>query len=758
MADPASITGLIFNIGSLLKYLYQYGKEVKSAQKEARDLCAELQALKGILSDVSSEQYAKNQDFREMLRNTKFIVEGLLHKLEPPDTKSGRLVQSLRWPLDSSGVKDALSKLERIKSWFLMILMVDSRSTSVELHDEMRALTTLVKDEVEHRKQRQSSDVHDRLCSKLAPVTPSVAHSKACKAWQGTDSGSWFLDGPFATWLNNKRPNQSLLVLSGKSGCGKTTLFSHAVEKAKAVCEKSVDLCVAYHYCAYNNSMSQEARNVLGSWVVQAAKVNPNIVLPFKKTYEEGREAQTDDLEQALLNIDRPLLLLVDAINESIESTSIVQCMLRLAKKSEHIRCFFTLTSAPPHASECFNVEMRPELVARDIELYIDEKIRLVPVLQAIPREELVKTLLWQSNGMFRWVDCQMNILADQITPKKAQKVLSSLPGTLNETYALILSQVSRNHRNLVQEALLWLSFSLRPLTLQELCEALVIEEGDFTIDKSCRIHPPELILDLCKGLVVWDRRTGIVTLAHSSVRAFLNGTDIHSTPCASFALDESSSSRFILRKCLTYLLMKDFGVLLRTPSDVVDFFGEFPLLEYASEKWALHAARHQERLTEPELSLVDSFMETHMKNSTSSNFTFWVSCLYPEEDIEIVQRGQPLYYMASFDLHVYIRRMFRHKLIDKTSLDGPWPLDWKCGRAMSAALQVACWRSSLETVELLLEEGADPNSTNVEGVSCMFCAYTQGNVQATEALRKHGGQLNQDDQMRFRLWHLQHG
>jgi ankyrin repeat protein len=68
--------------------------------------------------------------------------------------------------------------------------------------------------------------------------------------------------------------------------------------------------------------------------------------------------------------------------------------------------------------------------------------------------------------------------------------------------------------------------------------------------------------------------------------------------------------------------------------------------------------------------------------------------------------------------------------------------IDVKGGRAKSTPLHVACFRGQTKVVELLLEAGADPNTTNSKGESCLYWARdvaVQDYVDIYELLLKYG-------------------
>ena len=162
-------------------------------------------------------------------------------------------------------VEDTLIKLERLNPLFLLELITDSRSATESLQSSFEALSETVIKGILDRKQWQIAQTSQAICRLLFPASSEGAHSQACKTWQGTTSGSWFLDGPFAEWPTSNDPSQRVMVLTGRSGSGKTTLMSQAVERAQAYISEEGDAKIGYRYVAYNDVVSQGLGNVLGS-------------------------------------------------------------------------------------------------------------------------------------------------------------------------------------------------------------------------------------------------------------------------------------------------------------------------------------------------------------------------------------------------------------------------------------------------------------------------------------------------------------
>jgi hypothetical protein len=151
-----------------------------------------------------------------------------------------------------------------------------------------------------------------------------------------------------------------------------------------------------------------------------------------------------------------------------------------------------------------------------------------------------------------------MDYLATLRTGRDIRNALNHIPSTLNETYVGILQRIPASDREIAREALMWLCFSIRPLKLQELADAVVLNESDSTIDEDCRLNRPEVLLDICQGLVGFNNDG--LTLAHDSIRSFLTSQWIRDSPVAIFALDVSSSHKKMMRKSITYLSLEEFS------------------------------------------------------------------------------------------------------------------------------------------------------------------------------------------------------
>lgn len=240
MADPLAITSLVIELGSILKGLYEYGKKVKGAQAAIANLCSELAALQSILNDLENSMLDLSKaEFTTMRTMATTLVAGLTDRLEIKSGGFRRNIQALKFPFQEDSIKETLSKIERIKSWCLFVLMSDGHNTVSSLETGISNLTTLVQGDVRHRRERQDDKDNQNLRSLLAPVSPDNVHRRTCEAWRQTGSSSWFVGDVVTKWLESFDPAENVMVLVGKSGAGKSTLMSQAIEKCKQFAQVS---------------------------------------------------------------------------------------------------------------------------------------------------------------------------------------------------------------------------------------------------------------------------------------------------------------------------------------------------------------------------------------------------------------------------------------------------------------------------------------------------------------------------------------
>jgi hypothetical protein len=312
------------------------------------------------------------------------------------------------------------------------------------------------------------------------------------------------------------------------------------------------------------------------------------------------------------------------------------------------------------------------------------------------------------------------------------------LPKTLDETYERILTNIDESYAPDVRKLLQFLAFSPRAMNLMELVEVLAVdmdgEEPRF--DPENRIPDPKDILTMCSTLVTTvdiigyaatDRRLetwATVRLAHFSVKEYLLSERIKSSKASIYSIDPISGNLFIAQTYLVYLLGNQFSEGHCAWKYIETRCTTFPLFRAAVILFPTHIGTVDEQVDTKTKQLVQKLFSTR-KNTNGGNYAAWVGGLIPEADTKTIINTPPLYYAASFGMTSIVKVLISD--MPKSEIDV------KGGRARSTPLHVACFRGQAKIVKLLLEAGADPNSTNRKDESCLYWARDMDVPEYTE-------------------------
>ena len=198
----------------------------------------------------------------------------------------------------------------------------------------------------------------------------------------------------------------------------------------------------------------------------------------------------------------------------------------------------------------------------------------------------------------FRWVALVEQKLLACINPEMLQRALENLPETLEGIYADVLRQIPIEYQEVARLAFIWLSYSRRPLTLQELACAV-------------NISNPYKVLEICTSSLISLRRNedhslnsaneesdiglgDIVQFDHFSVKEYLTSEESLASSDASYfyaiprkahlTIAEISISHLIRTNKIDLATEKEIDASPRKEHHVeVWLHGEHPLLYYSA-------------------------------------------------------------------------------------------------------------------------------------------------------------------------------
>lgn len=311
-------------------------------------------------------------------------------------------------------------------------------------------------------------------------------------------------------------------------------------------------------------------------------------------------------------HLDRPVYWIIDALDECKEYRELANLLAKI-DKSFPVKIFMTSRTIPErkHMTERAIQESVPrECTMHDIGIYIQANIDDLSVSKRSAQEELVDNILRKSAGCFLWVRLVVEELTKVHDSDDIQLVLSTISEGMRSLYKRTLDRLARAHygRSLAKAILVWTVCSTRPLTMQELEQALRLD------------YKPELtnlrksIDSLCGQLLYVDTEDR-VQMIHESAKEFL----LKDAEGNEFAIHKGSGNSRLAEACLTYLADDEMKAPRGRNASVSrsDLIAKSPFAAYAWSSWYHHVAAAQ--------SDVDNVLNKLGKFLGSSNILTWI-------------------------------------------------------------------------------------------------------------------------------------
>lgn len=179
-------------------------------------------------------------------------------------------------------------------------------------------------------------------------------------------------------------------------------------------------------------------------------------------------------------------------------------------------------------------------------------------------------------------------MLSDSISLGQIEDRLLHLPADLEAAFKSTIDRIQTqgpNRRSLAMKTLLWLTQACRPLSLNELSDALAIVPGTGGHRRKDRIHG-SVIINSCHGLVILDENRSRIRLVHFALQDFLERAE------AAYLFRTTPT---LAEVCLTYLMYNEFSET--GPCDgekaIRGRLAEHHFLGYAAGYWGEHMYGH---------------------------------------------------------------------------------------------------------------------------------------------------------------------
>jgi hypothetical protein len=396
----------------------------------------------------------------------------------------------------------------------------------------------------------------------------------------------------------------------------------------------------------------------------------------------------------------------------------------------------------------------------------------------------------------FQYVALQLKALERAKSSNAVEQALADLPAGLDGTYNRALLSIHPSQIAQAICALKWLAFSFRPIRLDELAEALIIDPNVFPpIDKERRLFNPQDVLDFLPGLVIvsydyedldddslWANSDELETksitdvteveewssndirevegfdskstsevgqrrfirLAHFSIKEFLTSDRIKKGPASSFSVNEDDAHIYIASSCLIYhLYISEVECLTHTPESL---YKSLSLWEYATDQWPSYAEVVSQDAWPQSLQ---SLIMRALKLQTQPLLTMLQSWKFTEPSLDkreiwslnFDQLPSSLYFLVVKDCFQLSSFVLKHKIAEVNVVGGFY----------DTALHAACSRGYESIVQLLLDAEANPFLGNVDNCCALEVAILGHSEGCAKILLERENALGQCEKIRYR-------
>ncbi|KAL9078756.1 MAG: hypothetical protein Q9157_002326, partial [Trypethelium eluteriae] len=451
---------------------------------------------------------------------------------------------------------------------------------------------------------------------------------------------AWFLEHPtFREWNASRRNN--LLWVSADPGCGKSVLSRALVDEmlfgttATTVChfffkENDEQNNAATALCALLHQFFCECPNLFDTYAAPAIK---RCGLALKQDFEELwkilRSASSDPSAGEIIYLLDALDECQQADQEKLFANLEEFHRQSLTEADREATLKFLVTSRPYDGIErrfrrltarCPTIwlagEQESAKISREIEIVADARIKEIAQeldLRESARSSLLLKLCEIPNRTYLWLHLTLDEIRNALgrTEKKLQKVIETLPRTVEEAYEKILSRCKKTEAKRVLEIVVAVG---RPLTLGEIDVALEIgwsqdSPRSYTELDLENENRSKWIRKACGLFVsIIDSR---VFLIHQTAREFLirQNDEIHNRVQWKSSVDLEKAHQTLSTICITYLHFKEFqGSPVPTQrrkhydkgfrTAIKRFTEEHPFLDYSANFWTYHV--QEARVREP--------------------------------------------------------------------------------------------------------------------------------------------------------------
>ncbi|BCS04699.1 NACHT domain protein [Aspergillus luchuensis] len=518
------------------------------------------------------------------------------------------------------------------------------------------------------------------------------------------------------------------LVCIGKLGSGKSVVLANMVDDLNLdVGRKAV---VAYFFCQHDSTQSLAPKTVIGSLVRQLLQ-SANDFDAARDFLGDKRSLEVDDIVTLLKHLlpthFEAFFILDGLMHCDAEARQVI--LTSLLEIQKFIKLSLCVSVRPEPAGSLQELNQLPNrqfLSVEDNKSDIDAFIN-AELVRCLESEKLVinnpalileirDSLSQGAQGMFLWASLQIEALCLERTDADVRDAIANLPKDLSALYTTILRRSSVSGATYQSKILDLVAIACRPLTTEEMTEALGVIPWKTSWDPARRLNDMHATLSCCGSLLTVDEESSSIRVVHHSVKTYLFDQ-------TGGGLDANRANQTMAEIIVTYLNYNVFSRQLSTvkapkvssSSVTAAVVNSTVPARRQSQNFALKLLRSKKS---NDKDVGHSLMQ-YLKASRATDSVPWALYQYAvewwQEHIWSLDPARP-------NLHKLLINLLEAHGYDKPDSFGQTPLSH------------ACQWGSLHLVDWLLVHGA-LHTDDLSGHSPLFWAINGRHITVVESL-----------------------
>ena len=386
--------------------------------------------------------------------------------------------------------------------------------------------------------------------------SPDDDHSFFLERWM-SGTCEWILSNQvLSAWFQQSKVS-GVLWLYGLPASGKSTMSAYLINHLKQMrgfCQ--------FFFFRFGDQTKRSINALLRSLAFQIAEQIPAFRLALLSMSNNGVRLEKTDARtiwqklfvSVLFKLDftKPLYWILDAIDESDSSKSLLELLSKLSSSRVPVRvivvsrCNVNLSSAFTRLASSISLDRLPiDNNIQDIRLYVESEMHYMHGRSEF-RDRVMHKILERAGGNFLWVHLAIKEILQCHTQDDIERVLEELPPGMESLYHRMQANIAQSDKSgdieLAKQILSWAVCSRRPLTVDELSKALDSDFPDI-------LDLKHTIAQVCGHFIVVDGK-GNVSLIHRTAKEYLTRS-----PNPRCGVDMMNGHELIFSKCMQTLL-----------------------------------------------------------------------------------------------------------------------------------------------------------------------------------------------------------